>query len=76
MTFQEHSQFFTQAVQERGPISTRRLKELGSANFGSRFHKRYICACLNAGEGQTIRMENLAQQVGSGKFQQYLWVAK
>jgi len=74
MLSQDHIEFFSKCVQERGPISSRRLKQLGSQQFTDTiFQKRYIAACLN--ESQGFKMTNSSHQVGSNKNELFLWNA-
>lgn len=72
----DHIQFFCQMAKERGPISSKRLKQLGSNQFaGTRFHKKYISACLNKSVEPRFTMENRGFEVGTGKHNLMLWVA-
>lgn len=74
---QEHVDFFRQMVKERKPVSTKRLKRLGSAQFPDvRFEKKYIVSCLKTSKDTGFVMENRGFDIGSGKFHHMLWVAK
>lgn len=74
MNSDDHINFFSQMVRERGPLSTRRLKKLGSDHFeNTRFNKKYIYSCLNNSQTTRFSRQNCGLECGSGKFNLMLW---